>query len=73
VNELRTRLSPRHLPDDIYVVPMIPRTLSGKKLEIPVKKILLGANPVDVCSLDSLQNAGALDEFVRLRDVLPRD
>jgi acetoacetyl-CoA synthetase len=73
VNELRTRLSPRHVPDDIIAVPMIPRTLSGKKLEMPVKKILLGAEPDEVCSLDSLQNAGALDAFVRLRDSLFRD
>ncbi|MEY4400840.1 MAG: hypothetical protein RL072_705 [Actinomycetota bacterium] len=70
VNELRTRLSPRHVPDDIFVVPLIPRTLSGKKLEIPVKKILLGAKPEDVCSLDSLLNADALDAFVSLRDIL---
>lgn len=70
VNELRTRLSPRHVPDDIIVVPMIPRTLSGKKLEIPVKKILLGAKPDEVCSLDSLQNADALDAFVQVRSTL---
>ena len=70
VTELRTRLSPRHVPDDIIVVPMIPRTLSGKKLEIPVKKILLGAKPGDVCSLDSLVNPAALDDFVKVRDSL---
>ena len=58
------------VPDDIFVVPLIPRTLSGKKLEIPVKKILLGAKPEDVCSLDSLLNADALDAFVSLRDIL---
>jgi len=68
VNELRTRLSPRHVPDDILTVPMIPRTLSGKKLEIPVKKILLGAEPEDVCSLDSLLNPDALEAFVQLRE-----
>jgi len=73
VNELRTRLSPRHVPDDIIVVPMIPRTLSGKKLEIPVKKILLGAKPNEVCSLDSLQNADALDAFVQVRSSLSHD
>jgi acetoacetyl-CoA synthetase len=43
---LRTQLSPRHVPDQITVVPGVPRTLSGKKLEIPVRKILLGT-PVD--------------------------
>lgn len=71
INELRTRLSPRHVPDDIIAVPMIPRTLSGKKLEIPVRKILLGAKPDEVCSLDSLQNAGSFDAFVRFRGSLP--
>ncbi len=70
VAELRTRLSPRHVPDDIIAVPMIPRTLSGKKLEIPVKKILLGATPADVCSLDSLVNPESLDVFVSVRDSL---
>lgn len=67
VTALRTRLSPRHVPDDIIEVQMIPRTLSGKKLEIPVKKILLGGVPSEVCSLDSLANAAALDEYVALR------
>src|SRR5205807_1662232 len=43
---LRTNLSPRHVPDEILAVPGIPRTLSGKKLEVPVRKILLGA-PVE--------------------------
>lgn len=73
VSELRARLSPRHVPDEVFNVSAIPRTLSGKKLEIPVKKILLGANPSDVCSLDSLVDRAALDEFVRLRDLLARD
>jgi acetoacetyl-CoA synthetase len=70
VELLRTRLSPRHVPDEVFSVPLIPRTLSGKKLEIPVKKILLGANPEEVCSLDSLLNADALDVFVHLRGTL---
>ena len=65
---LRARLSPRHVPDQTVVVRKIPRTLSGKKLEIPVKKILLGAEPSKVCSLDSLVDASALDDFVAMRD-----
>jgi acetoacetyl-CoA synthetase len=67
VAELRARLSPRHIPDEIIAVGKIPRTLSGKKLEIPVKKILLGGAPHEVCSLDSLVDASALDVFVALR------
>ena len=45
---LRSRLSPRHVPDTLQVVRALPRTLSGKKLEVPVKKILRGAPPEDV-------------------------
>ena len=44
--ELRTALSPRHVPDEIYQVGAVPRTLSGKKLEVPVKRILTGT-PVE--------------------------
>ena len=51
---LRSQLSPRHVPDTIRAVPAIPRTLTGKKLEAPVKRILRG-DPVDaVASRDSL-------------------
>src|SRR5437667_6887015 len=42
---LRAQLSPRHVPDEIHQVPGIPRTLSGKKLEVPVRKILHGTDP----------------------------
>ena len=63
---LRTQLSPRHVPDMIRVVPSIPRTLTGKKLETPVKRILSGV-PVDaVASKDSLLDPTALDPFVAI-------
>ena len=62
---LREACSPRHVPDEIVPVAEIPRTLSGKKLEVPVKKILLGADPERVASRDSLANPEALDFFVR--------
>jgi acetoacetyl-CoA synthetase len=61
---LREACSPRHVPDEIEVIAEIPRTLSGKKLEVPVKKILLGADPEHVASRDSLANPAALDFFV---------
>ena len=65
--ELRRRIrddcSPRHSPDSIESVPEVPRTLSNKKLEVPVKKILLGADPSSAASRDSLANPGALDWF----------
>jgi acetoacetyl-CoA synthetase len=64
--ELRRQLSPRHAPDDVIAVPAIPRTLSGKKLEIPVKRILQGAEPDAVLSRGSLANPAAIDAYVAL-------
>jgi acetoacetyl-CoA synthetase len=58
---LRTELSPRHVPDVIDAVPMIPRTLSGKKLEVPIKRMLLGLPAEQAASKDSLVNPVALD------------
>jgi acetoacetyl-CoA synthetase len=62
---IRDDCSPRHLPNEIHAVPEIPRTLSGKILEVPVKRILLGADPAKVASRDSLANPAALDWFVQ--------
>jgi acetoacetyl-CoA synthetase len=64
--ELRRQRSPRHVPDEAYAVADIPRTLTGKKLEVPVKKILLGADPAAVANAGSLQNPAALDAFVEI-------
>jgi acetoacetyl-CoA synthetase len=61
---LRSALSPRHIPDEIHQVPGIPRTLSGKKLEVPVRKILLGTRPADAADLDALANPEVLASFV---------
>ncbi len=63
---LRTELSPRHVPDAIVEVPSIPRTLTGKKLEAPVKRILRGELPDRVASRGSLADPAALDAFVAL-------
>jgi acetoacetyl-CoA synthetase len=63
---LRSQLSPRHIPDTIETVDVIPRTLTGKKLEAPVKRILLGAAPSDVASSDGLADPSALDAFAAL-------
>jgi acetoacetyl-CoA synthetase len=62
--ELRGALSPRHVPDVIEAVPAVPRTLTQKKLELPVKKLLRGAKPEDVASRDALADPAALDAFV---------
>jgi acetoacetyl-CoA synthetase len=58
---VREHCSPRHVPDRIVEIPEVPRTLSNKKLEVPVKKILLGAAPESAASRDSLANPAALD------------
>ena len=65
---IREDCSPRHVPDEITAVPAVPRTLSGKLLEVPVKRILMGARPEDVSSRDALANPSALDYFARLAD-----
>src|SRR6516225_2119136 len=60
---LRSALSPRHVPDEIHQVPGIPRTLSGKKLEVPVRKILLGTAVADAADPDALANPEVLAWF----------
>jgi acetoacetyl-CoA synthetase len=65
-SRLRSELSPRHVPDRIEAVPGVPRTLSGKKLEVPLKRILTGADPEIAASRGSLANPEALDAFVAL-------
>ena len=62
---LRTALSPRHVPDEIRQVPGIPRTLSGKKLEVPVRKILLGTPVADAADPDALANPEVLAWFAK--------
>ena len=65
---LREQLSPRHVPDTIAAVPAIPRTLTGKKLEAPVKRILRGAPADSVASRGALADPRAIDAFVALAD-----
>jgi acetoacetyl-CoA synthetase len=61
---LRTSLSPRHRPDEIHAVPAIPRTMTGKKLELPVKRIIGGAPVSEVASRDALVDPAAIEPFV---------
>jgi acetoacetyl-CoA synthetase len=69
-SEIRRRIredcSPRHVPDEVVAAPEIPRTLSGKILEVPVKRLLMGAAADEVASRDSLANPAALDWFAQL-------
>jgi acetoacetyl-CoA synthetase len=62
---IREECSPRHVPDAVVAAPEIPRTLSGKILEVPVKRLLMGAPADTVASRDSLANPEALDWFAR--------
>jgi acetoacetyl-CoA synthetase len=62
---LRDALSPRHVPDTIVAVPHIPRTMTGKKLEVPVKRILQGTPAERVASRDALAQPDALDAYVQ--------
>lgn len=61
---IRTALSARYVPNDIFVIDEVPRTLSGKKLELPVKKILLGADAKRVANPDSMSNPHTIAYFV---------
>jgi acetoacetyl-CoA synthetase len=65
-NALREGLSPRHVPDRIYAISSVPRTLNGKKLEVPVRRILSGAAAVEVADAGAMANPESLDFFVKL-------
>jgi len=63
---VREECSPRHVPSEVFAVAAVPRTLSGKVLEVPVKRILMGEPPERVASRDSLADPAALDWFAEL-------
>jgi acetoacetyl-CoA synthetase len=63
---IREDCSPRHVPNEVHAIAEVPRTLSGKLLEVPVKKILTGTAPDKAASRESLSNPQALDYFVEL-------
>jgi acetoacetyl-CoA synthetase len=63
---IRQQVSPRHVPDEIHFVSAIPKTLSGKKPEIPIKRILMGAEPETAISRESLEDPGALDAIIQI-------
>ena len=63
---VREQCSPRHVPDEVFQIDEVPRTLSGKVLEVPVKRILMGTPPEKAASRDSLANPAALDYFVAM-------
>lgn len=62
---IRTQLSARHVPDEVYAIGEVPRTMSGKKMEVPVKKILLGQPVEKSVNRDSMANPASIDWFAR--------
>ena len=67
---IREQCSPRHVPNEIFQIAEVPRTLSGKVLEVPVKRILMGEAPEKAASRDSLANPNSLDYFTELAATL---
>jgi acetoacetyl-CoA synthetase len=65
VSAIRTALSPKHVPDAMFAIPEVPRTLSGKKLEVPVKRMLLGEPAQRVVQRDAMANPESLAWFER--------
>ena len=63
-SRIRNALTARHVPNDIFTVPAVPRTLSGKKLEVPIKKVLLGQPLEKVVNQDSLANPDSLEWYI---------
>ncbi|WP_341317088.1 acetoacetate--CoA ligase [Paraburkholderia sp. IMGN_8] len=68
--QIRTKASGRHVPDAVVQVREIPRTLSGKKMEVPVRKLLLGMEAAKVANPDTMQNPRSLDFFVEYAKTL---
>jgi acetoacetyl-CoA synthetase len=69
---IREDCSPRHVPNEILQIVEVPRTLSGKILEVPIKRILMGTPPNQAASVESLANPDALDYFVEMAGRLQR-
>jgi acetoacetyl-CoA synthetase len=66
VQQIKTKASARHVPNEIFLVSEIPRTLTGKKMELPVRKLLLGVDAGKVANPDAMANPSSFDFFVRL-------
>jgi acetoacetyl-CoA synthetase len=64
--KIRADISPRYVPDEVIEVPSVPKTLNGKKLEVPIKKVLMGGDPSMVLNRDSLSDPASVDFYVEL-------
>ncbi|MGC8562213.1 MAG: acetoacetate--CoA ligase [Thermoplasmata archaeon] len=66
IEKLRVELSPRHVPDEIIRVSQIPRTINGKKMEVPLKKLLMGIQPDKAMNVGSMANPESLNEYLEI-------
>jgi acetoacetyl-CoA synthetase len=69
-DKIRSNLSPHHVPDEVFVIPEVPRTLNGKKLEVPVKKLFMGTPIEKAISVDSMSNPQVMQYFVAFAERL---
>jgi acetoacetyl-CoA synthetase len=69
---IREDCSPRHVPNEVLQIAQVPRTLSGKVLEVPVKRILMGTPPEQAASVESLADPSSLDYFIELAQEMRR-
>jgi acetoacetyl-CoA synthetase len=69
--KLRADVSPRHVPNDIFQIEEVPYTLSGKKMEVPIRKILLGMNVAKAANRGAMRNPQAIDYFIAFAKTLP--
>jgi acetoacetyl-CoA synthetase len=67
---IREELTPRHVPDEVIQIQEVPYTISGKKTETPVKKILMGKDVSDTLNKDALKNPDSLHAFIRMAESL---
>ncbi len=65
---LRQQLSPRHVPDEIHQIDEVPRTINGKKLEVPIKRILAGVPVDEAVRRDALANPASIEAFARFAE-----
>ena len=68
IKKIKNMCSPRHAPNLIYTISQIPYTISGKKMEIPLKKILMGQNVNDVISKGAMRNPECIDDYLVIRN-----
>jgi acetoacetyl-CoA synthetase len=69
---IRQDISPRHVPNEIFAIKEVPRTLSGKKMEVPIRKILMGFPPEQAANLDAMRNPETIQFFVDLAEKIQK-